>query len=259
MKPMKVRNVSIGVGMPKICVPVVGRTKEEIINEMKEIKATDADMVEWRVDWFEDVANNLEVGRLLEQIRTILEDMPLLFTFRSFREGGNFEVTDEVYENLNIFAVETGCVDLIDVELFFGAELIERVRCRAHAANVKIVISNHDFHNTPPKKEIIKRLTRMKELGADIAKMAVMPSDKQDVLCLMAATVEMTEHDSDCLVVTMSMSEHGLLSRISGEITGSAITFGALIKASAPGQIPITDLSKLLNIIHRQSGQKGLI
>ena len=33
INPVTVRNVIIGEGMPKICVPVVGVTKDDIINE----------------------------------------------------------------------------------------------------------------------------------------------------------------------------------------------------------------------------------
>ena len=38
MKPVTVRNVKIGKGMPKICVPIVGVTKEEIYEEAKNRK-----------------------------------------------------------------------------------------------------------------------------------------------------------------------------------------------------------------------------
>ena len=50
MNPVKVRNVEIGTGIPKICVPIVGVTKEEIIEAAEKIKTTAADVVEWRVD-----------------------------------------------------------------------------------------------------------------------------------------------------------------------------------------------------------------
>ena len=35
MNAVVVRNVKIGEGVPKICVPIVGVTKEEIIQEAK--------------------------------------------------------------------------------------------------------------------------------------------------------------------------------------------------------------------------------
>ena len=55
MKPVIVRNVSIGEGMPKICVPIVGKTEDEILQAAKEIVNVPADLVEWRADWYESV------------------------------------------------------------------------------------------------------------------------------------------------------------------------------------------------------------
>ena len=55
MKAVEVRNIKIGDGIPKICVPIVGITKEDIINEAKTFDNIPVDVVEWRVDWFESV------------------------------------------------------------------------------------------------------------------------------------------------------------------------------------------------------------
>ena len=38
MEPVKVRNLKIGEGIPKICVPLVGVSKDEILEAAKEIK-----------------------------------------------------------------------------------------------------------------------------------------------------------------------------------------------------------------------------
>jgi 3-dehydroquinate dehydratase-1 len=91
----------------------------------------------------------------------------------------------------------------------------------------------------------------MQERGADIAKMAVMPQNRRDVLTLLAATVEMTEEHPSTPVITMSMSATGVTSRLTGESFGSALTFGAAKKASAPGQIGVEELKQVLDIIHR--------
>ena len=55
MNIVRVRNVEIGAGAPKICVPIVGVTKEEIITEAKSFDSIPVDVVEWRVVWFENV------------------------------------------------------------------------------------------------------------------------------------------------------------------------------------------------------------
>ena len=55
MKTVQVRNITIGEGRPKICVPIVGQTKEDILLEAGTFERIPVDVVEWRVDWFENV------------------------------------------------------------------------------------------------------------------------------------------------------------------------------------------------------------
>ena len=145
---------------------------------------------------------------------------------------------------------ESGLVDAIDLELFTGDALVSQAIARAHAKGVKVIMSNHDFHKTPAKEEIVRRLTKMQELGADVPKIALMPESKTDVLTVLAATLEVSEKIADRPIITMSMSKTGVISRLAGEVFGSAATFGAVQKASAPGQISVTDLRTVLSIIH---------
>ncbi len=120
----------------------------------------------------------------------------------------------------------------------------------AHDNDVAIVASNHDFEATPSHNEIIARLMHMQDLGADILKIAVMPNSHRDVIELLAATEEMANEHATQPIVTMSMSGKGAISRMCGEVFGSAITFGCASKASAPGQIDVNDLRALLTIVH---------
>lgn len=56
---------------------------------------------------------------------------------------------------------------------------------------MKVIASNHDFHKTPSKEELIHRLRLMQDFDADLPKIAVMPTCRQDVLTLLSATLEM--------------------------------------------------------------------
>ena len=85
---VRIRTLEIGSGMPKICVPVVGKTEKEILEGAERAKAVQPDLVEFRVDWYEAVADSQKVVALLEKLRKCLGELPLLFTFRSSREGG---------------------------------------------------------------------------------------------------------------------------------------------------------------------------
>ncbi|EIF4640814.1 type I 3-dehydroquinate dehydratase, partial [Salmonella enterica subsp. enterica serovar Infantis] len=184
-------------------------------------------------------------------IREIITDKPLLFTFRSAKEGGEQALTTEQYIALNRAAVDSGLVDMIDLELFTGDDEVKATVGYAHQHNVAVIMSNHDFHKTPAAEEIVQRLRKMQELGADIPKIAVMPQTKADVLTLLTATVEMQERYADRPIITMSMSKTGVISRLAGEVFGSAATFGAVKKASAPGQISVADLRTVLTILHQ--------
>ena len=55
MNTVNVRNIIIGEGIPKICVPIVGKTKEELLSEVEVLNSVPVDVVEWRLDWFEEV------------------------------------------------------------------------------------------------------------------------------------------------------------------------------------------------------------
>ena len=251
MNPVKVRNVEIGTGIPKICVPIVGTTKEEILNAAETIKTTAADVVEWRVDWYEDIFDFEKTEETMRALRETLGEMPILFTFRTSKEGGEKAIETDVYVELNQKAARTGLIDLIDVEAFTGDDAVKAVIGTAHECGVKVVASNHDFQKTPEKEEIVSRLRRMQELGADIPKIAVMPQNKKDVLTLLSATEEMCREYARCPVVTMSMSARGVLSRLCGEVFGSAITFASAGKASAPGQMDVDELKEVLKILHK--------
>ncbi|GFO84782.1 type I 3-dehydroquinate dehydratase [Anaerostipes butyraticus] len=251
MNTVKVRNIEIGAGIPKICVPIVGVTKEEIIAEAKTFDSIPVDVVEWRVDWFENVFEFDKVEDVLKDLREALGETPILFTFRTSKEGGEKAIEPEPYKELNIQAAKSGYVDLVDVEVFTGDEIVKEIIENAHACGVKVVASNHDFDKTPEKDEIVRRLQKMQELNADIPKIAVMPTCKKDVLTLLSATEEMYINYADRPIITMSMAGTGVISRLCGEVFGSALTFGAAKKASAPGQMGVEDLKTVLELLHK--------
>ena len=89
---------------------------------------------------------------------------------------------------------------------------------------------------------------------ADMVKLAVMPQKIKDMLDLLEVTEEFKFRNREMPLITMSMGHLGVLSRISGEIFGSCVTFGAGKAASAPGQMDREDLEDILAQIHRYYG-----
>ena len=250
VKPIQVRKTNIGAGAPKVIVPIVGKTREEIVEKAKSFKDYEIDMVEWRVDFYDDVFDTDKLLETAKQLRAALgEEMPLLFTFRTAAEGGEKPIENGLYTELNKAIAESGYVDLVDVQIFLGDDVVTENINNIHAAGCKVVGSNHDFHATPEKDELVRRLVKMSDMGADIPKIAVMPQNRYDVLELFAATAEANDKLERPLI-TMSMSPTGVISRLAGEVFGSSMTFGMIGKASAPGQIPVERLQQVLNILH---------
>lgn len=107
MNTVKVRNVVIGEGLPKIIVPIVAKTKEEILAAAKSFEGIQLDIVEWRVDWFDGVFDFDQVEDVLKDLRPALGDTPILFTFRTSKEGGEKAIDAPAYVELNKKAAKT--------------------------------------------------------------------------------------------------------------------------------------------------------
>lgn len=247
---VEVRGVKIGEGIPKVCVSVMGISRRDIMLKAKEVAEHEADIVEWRGDWYCDILKPEKVATILPQLREVIGDKPLLFTFRSLDEGGEQKIHIREYVQLCREIVESGYVDILDVELFTGDYQVKEIIEAAHACGVKVVISNHDFKKTPKQEEIVQRLCQMQSFGADMIKIAVMPQSKKDVLSLLCAAEEMMENHLECPMCAISMGKLGAVTRTCGEIFGSGFTFGSVGKLSAPGQIKAESLKEIMRCLH---------
>lgn len=252
MRTVKVGAIEIGSGIPKICVPVFGKTKEEIFASAEAAARSSADFVEWRADWFEDVCKPEELKKVLSLLKERLGSLPLLFTFRTLQEGGETMVSPEKYKEMNCEAAKSGFADLVDVELSAGEGRVREITDTAHGAGVKVILSSHDFEKTPSFEVLLDRLLKMQETQADILKVAVMPQSEKDVIELLAVTEEMTRKYADRPVITMSMAAAGVVSRVCGETFGSAVTFGSAGRSSAPGQMDAEQLRTVLELLHAE-------
>ena len=241
---------TFGMGRTKICAPIVAVKQADIWMKAEEIAGTSVDIVEWRADFYEDVFDREKVLETLLGLKERLQEKDLLFTFRTKGEGGNLAIDKDAYYELNQTAAASGCVAFVDLEMFFGENRTTEEIQKIHMAGSRVITSNHDFFKTPSVDEMTARLKKMEAAGADVAKLAVMPKSRQDVLMLLEASVAADEAVSIPLI-TMSMGELGVVSRVAGDLTGSAMTFAAVGAASAPGQIPAQQMAAILNALNK--------
>lgn len=247
----KIGNIILGEGVPKICVPVTAKSYDGIISDMKYIvdnARESVDLIELRIDFYEDVDDICQVEKLLGDIREVIDKIPLLFTFRTKEEGGEKSISNEEYEKLLTAVAKTKFADAIDVQIMTDEEVLERIIESIKSENIKVVASNHDFNKTPAKEKIKEVLFFMEKKNADVAKIAVMPQNFEDVCTLMMAA-EDTKESIKIPVVAISMGKLGAVSRLAGSQFNSAMTFGTVKNSSAPGQMDAKKLKEVLKMM----------
>ncbi|WHP06037.1 type I 3-dehydroquinate dehydratase [Acinetobacter corruptisaponis] len=235
----------------KTIVPITAKTREQALEQAKVIAANpDADLAEFRIDLLDFANDTKQVIALGQELRQILATKPIIATIRTHNEGGKLTISDADYGKTYqaYLSQPQPFMDMLDVEMFRDQQVVKNTVKLAHDKKVLIVMSNHDFQKTPSEDEIVKRLLKQDELGADILKIAVMPQSKQDVFTLMNATLKVSQQSKKPLL-TMSMGKLGTISRIATANMGGSFSFGMIGEASAPGQIDVTQLKQFLKMV----------
>lgn len=240
-----------GGRLPAICAPLVARTRDALEAEARAVAAKQPDLLEWRIDFFDALADTGEVLAAAARLRAAAGGIPILLTRRAQREGGQpIALTEaqvlDTYEAL----AGGGHVDLVDFEMENAAGDVARVRAMTQECGLPLVLSFHDFQRTPPTPELEARFAQAHRLGADVAKLAVMPQSMEDVHRLLGATLQ-ASRSLPIPVISMAMGGLGAVSRLCGGAFGSALTFAVGSAASAPGQMPIEDVRAGLAVLQR--------
>ncbi|PKM85212.1 MAG: hypothetical protein CVU86_03545 [Firmicutes bacterium HGW-Firmicutes-11] len=247
-KAIEIGDLKLGSGTVKICIPLVATTEMELWKEVEAVKAATPDLVEWRADLCFS-KEPLELLRILKDLRGKMQQTPLLFTYRSKREGGEGSLSESDYMDLVSSVIRSKLVDLVDVEYSCAEERI-RILLQESASNGIIsVLSSHRLTGTPSQRKMEAILEHMLTYGADLPKLAVMAVEDDDVLRLLAASERIWKKHGMPPLITISMGDKGRLSRIAGGQFGSCVTFAAGNDPSAPGQIRIEQLRNALSIL----------
>lgn len=252
MRPLIVRGRTLNPrGHALICTPLVAHTVDGVQDELAAILPKRPDLIEWRVDFLEEIHDPVRVVDVARALRRAAGTIPIIFTRRASHEGGEEIGIDEaavvlLYEKI----CASGAVDIIDYESSQAAGNRARLRAASRAHDVSMIVSYHNFTSTPGIAEMVDKLVAAERDGADIAKLAVMPQAPGDVLALLEATLAASRRVQIPLI-TMSMGAMGAMTRLCGWMVGSAVTFATGESSSAPGQIPIDDLRAALRTMER--------
>lgn len=212
---------------PMICAPIIEKNPELALQSAEKAIGLGADILELRIDVLED-PNPDKVQQLIKDI-----SYPTIATNRVQSEGGFFKGSEE--ERTSILIKAAKYADIVDIELQTDQEM----RYEVVKAAKYTIISYHDFQKTPSFEELLEIVNTEKEIG-NIAKFAVMPNEYKDTLTVLNVLSEVSN------TIGIAMGALGKYTRIVAPIFGSPITFAAIGKESAPGQLDINTTKDIL-------------
>ena len=277
------RSIPAPGGLPAVAVSLTGPSLAQARTQARSAIDAGADVLELRVDLLEEAGAlaapapldaATAAAQVLECLRGLREAIdttdgadagsPVLLTCRTAAEGGRAQLDDTAYGSL-LRSVLDGLADwtperrpaAIDVEVQRGC--LPQVCAQAHALSIDVVASFHDFEATPADEALEEVLARMAREGADLAKIAVWPTSADDVARLLGVCARATAGAGErsglgVPVAAMSMGALGAVSRVAPAF-GSALTFAVVpdeqgqARASAPGQLPIQDVRRCLELL----------
>ncbi len=196
----------------------------------------DVDFLELRVDGF---AGSEESLARLEASAPQLP-FPLIVTARHPEEGGAGALSPErrraLLYRFNLYAT------LVDLELRSAIDFSE-VRQEAAKLKAGVILSHHDFTETPPLERLQALALHAEELGCSVFKAATVVKTAQSLSVLLqflawaAARRDSLQKGSPAFAV-MGMGTFGKVSRLVLGRAGSALNYGYLDAPQVPGQWP---------------------
>ena len=262
MNTLKIREMILEPGRPKVAVPIVSADPKEIISECESIKKTPCDIIEWRADKYigaiedpEKVIDQkdfyLDIMKIMDDINYIADGTPVIFTVRSIWQGGSAGLSEEHLAGIRGLIAQSGLADLIDVELVgengrIDEGAVSRQLDEIHSHGCRVILSHHDFEKMPSAEEMAAVVKKMHEMGADVCKYAAMASSREDDERLLKTTAFLSRSGIGPLIM-IAMGENGVPARIAAGRYGSCVTFASLKGESAPGQPDIYTMEKWLD------------
>ncbi|GHT69178.1 3-dehydroquinase [Bacteroidia bacterium] len=150
---------------------------------------------------------------------------------------------DERLQRL-FWAIDAGAT-YVDIEIESPENYRERLVERAKAKHCKVIISYHNFENTPPLNKLQLIVNQVVGMGADITKLVTTAHDASDA----ARILSLYEHHSNPLTA-FAMGEAGKVTRIAAPFLGAPFTYAALAQGNgtASGQLTVEQMQEIYGL-----------
>jgi 3-dehydroquinate dehydratase-1 len=201
------------------------------LSDAKRAEECGADILELRIDTMSD-----------ETVRKIRDstELPILITFRRKEDGGFYEGDEENRKERLLSLLPLA--DMLDIEL--NSEIRDEIVEKCKEKGIECIVSYHDIYQTP-SDEFMERVLRESLKIGDIAKLAVRPTEHEDVLRVLRLLLKF-RGDPICVI---SMGEIGKYSRVVAPLYGSVLTYGCISRSAAEGQLHIEALRNAIELL----------
>ena len=230
----------------KICAVVTSKNIKDALAGMK--NAESADILELRLDFIKSASP--------ENLKNLIQKSakPLIAACRPKSFGGFFNGTESQRLDLLRKSIELGA-DFVDVE--FGSEISNEIIKIRRKSPSKIILSYHDFKETPSLEKLESVYSQINGLNPDFVKIVTAANSINDNFVIFDLLRNKNNLTAFC------MGQKGEISRILAPKFGSAFTYCSLGKGkeSASGQITLDEMLNLYNasLINPQTNVIGII
>ena len=140
----------------------------------------------------------------------------------------------------------------MDIELRTESRLRERLLATARAHGTKVIISSHDFADTPPWTDLCRTLQRIRESGGDMGKVVTTATTSEEALRILSLQLDALA--TGFPLSAFAMGEAGRITRFATLYLGGCMTYVAPdeLSATAPGQMTVTQLRTLIALFEGQ-------
>jgi 3-dehydroquinate dehydratase type I len=218
-----------------ICVPVAVENSEILLEKVKSAMRSTPDLIEIRVDYLKDM--NVDFSDIVSKT-----SVPLILTVRKKDEGGFSKLGEK-----KRIAILEKCIEakprFVDLELNMSSSNLGRLQELAKQNSVGVILSFHSFKNTPKKEILVQKIHEAALKGADLVKLVTFAKDITDNLVILSLPKE--AHNLGINIISFCMGERGIISRVLCPLFGSYLTYAALERSTAPGQIDLEVMRKI--------------
>ncbi|KAJ1265581.1 hypothetical protein BS78_08G086800 [Paspalum vaginatum] len=219
-----------------VCASLTARTPREMAAEVAAAAALGADVAELQVGCLDGFEPRRDLPVLLTQPRPL----PAIVTCRPKWEGGQYEGEEETRFEALLLAMELGA-EYVDIE-FKVVDKFMKFLSGKKSENCKLIVSTHNYENTPSVQELLNLVAQIRATGADIVRIETTAADIVDT----SAMFQVLEHcqENHVPIIGLVMKERGFISRVLCAKYGGFLTFASLEKGkeSSLGQPTVEDL-----------------